>query len=138
MDFTDDGCMNMFTIDQVKEMRSLFATNNIRNSFLTSFQCDSNLAEAGPLPATSSSTDTVVTRQVIQIYPNPLHGQLTIESNTIIKQTLHIYNVLGEQVFETQLSQPVNTIDLSTVANGIYILRLGEGNNIYTAKIIKD
>jgi hypothetical protein len=141
MDFTDDGCMNIFTIDQVKEMRSLFAAGNIRNSFLTSFQCDSNLAEAGPLPVTSSPEDTLVTAQVVQIYPNPVHGQLTIESNAITKltgQTLHIYNVLGEQVFETQLSQSVNTINLTGFTNGIYILRLGEGNNIYTAKIIKD
>jgi len=138
MDFTDDGCMNIFTIDQVKEMRSLFAAGNIRNSFLTSFQCDSNLAEAGPLPVTSTSTDTLVTAQVVQIYPNPVHEQLTVETNVITKQTLHIYNVLGEQVFETQLSQAISTVDLSNFTNGIYILRLGEGNNIYTAKIIKD
>jgi len=67
-----------------------------------------------------------------------VHEQLTVETNVITKQTLHIYNVLGEQVFETQLSQAISTVDLSNFTNGIYILRLGEGNNIYTAKIIKD
>jgi len=140
MDFTDDGCMNIFTADQVKEMRSLFATNNIRNSFLTTFQCDSNLAQAAPLPVTSL-TDTVVAAQSMQVYPNPTNGQLTIQSNattSLTGQTLSIFNVLDENVFETQLSHTTTTIDISNLASGIYILRIGEGNNIYTTKIIKN
>ena len=49
MDFTDDACMNIFTNGQKLRMRALFA-RGIRNSFLTSFACDSTLAQGGPWP----------------------------------------------------------------------------------------
>jgi hypothetical protein len=141
MDFSDDGCMNIFTVDQVKKMRSLFAANNSRNSFLISYQCDSMLAQAGPLP-TSPSEGDVVTATVIKIYPNPVHSQLIIQSDSIstVKQkTLHIYNTLGVQVLEVQLSQATTTLNISSFVNGIYIVRIiGDNKDIFTTKIIRD
>ena len=64
MDFSDDGCMNMFTIDQTKVMRALFAKNNARNSFLSAYQCDSTLAQAGPVYS-STPADTVIVVVVV-------------------------------------------------------------------------
>ena len=36
MDYTDDGCMNLFTQGQARRMQALFATGRFRNSFLSS------------------------------------------------------------------------------------------------------
>ena len=36
MDYTDDGCMNLFTIGQARRMQALFAPGGFRNSFLSS------------------------------------------------------------------------------------------------------
>ncbi|MBL0358535.1 MAG: zinc metalloprotease [Chitinophagaceae bacterium] len=65
MDFSDDACMNMFTIGQKKRMRALFANGNLRNSFLTSFACDSNLVEAGPLPSDTTTTAPVIVKKML-------------------------------------------------------------------------
>ena len=138
MDFTDDGCMNMFTIDQVKEMKSLFATGNARNSFLNSYQCDSMTAQGGALPVIVSDTDTNVTQQTINVYPNPAYTVATVEVNglSFIGEKANLYNALGVEILETPISQSKTIIDLSKLPAGIYILRLGEDNKVFTAKII--
>ena len=143
MDFSDDGCMNLFTVDQVKKMRSLFAANNARNSFLISYQCDSMLAQAGPLPTSSSENTVDTTATIVKIYPNPVHSQLTIQSDSISvinQKTLHIYNTLGIEVLETTLSKSSTTLNLSNFISGIYIVRIvGDGKELYLlTKIIRD
>lgn len=138
MDFSDDACMNLFTAGQVKRMRSFFALNNVRNSFLVSYECDSTSAQGGPLP-TGPTPDTIVTAQVVKVYPNPAHGQLIVECNEITKlapQTLHVYNIVGMQVFEAQLIQSKTTLNLTSLLNGIYIIKLGENKNGFVAKIV--
>jgi hypothetical protein len=70
MDFTDDGCMNLFTQGQKAEMRSLFALGGPRNSFLNSIACDSSSAiEAGPLPEEPKQPELKIT-----VYPNPFNS----------------------------------------------------------------
>ncbi|UAY51111.1 M43 family zinc metalloprotease [Ferruginibacter albus] len=144
MDFSDDACMNMFTIGQVKVMRALFSKNGVRNSFLTSFQCDSSLAspQGGALPTVPAETtvDTVIA-QIIKVYPNPVHSQLFITSSTISKvntQTLRIYNTVGTEVLSTTLSQTTTTLNVSNLAGGVYIVRVGSGKDVYTTKVIKE
>jgi hypothetical protein len=39
MDYTDDGCMNMFTLGQKSRMQALFATGGAKASLLTSNGC---------------------------------------------------------------------------------------------------
>jgi len=142
MDFSDDACMNMFTAGQVKRMRALFATGGIRNSFLTSFQCDSTLAQAGPLPVTTTTppADTIVA-QVIKVYPNPVHSQLTIEGNKISKispKTLHIYNSLGVQLLSKELTQPKTAVNLTGFVSGVYVIQIANGASSFTTKIMVD
>jgi len=50
-----------------------------------------------------------------------------------------VYNVLGEQVLTETLrsAQGYNAIDLSSQPNGIYLLKINEGNTFFTKKIIK-
>lgn len=41
MDYSDDACMNLFTLDQKTRMRALFAPGGVRESILTSMGCGS-------------------------------------------------------------------------------------------------
>jgi len=50
MDYTDDGCMNLFTNGQKARMQALFATGGARNSLLTSNGC------GAPPPPSSCAT----------------------------------------------------------------------------------
>jgi len=71
------------------------------------------------------------------IYPNPSHGlyQLQLKNNSSTKLT--ILNSVGQLIKSIEING-ATTIDLSAYTNGIYFIRLEQGDNLYHAKIIKE
>lgn len=66
----------------------------------------------------------------VKIYPNPVHDQLSIElivpnNNT---QSVQVIDILGKVQLTAPLKQQHNTIDLSSLAKGSYILKFYEGS----------
>ncbi len=138
MDFSDDACMNMFTNGQKSRMRALFGNGNIRNSFLQSFACDSSLAHAS---ADGKVADEEAFQPFIKYYPNPCHASILIETNSVSKvqtQQFSIYDVAGHIVLTTVLTSSKSSINISALATGVYILKIGDGREALTAKIIKN
>lgn len=60
----------------------------------------------------------------IHIYPNPNHGQFTIQGEFSATTTCIIYNTLGEIVYSDVLSNNHNPIDLKEVEKGFYLIEL--------------
>lgn len=138
MDFTDDACMNIFTSGQKIKMRSAFALNGSRNSFLNSFACDSSLASGGPLPI--DTTSLVKPLPGVKIYPNPVQDKLNIipvNKYDLTGKNCSIYNVQGNLVKQKTLVSNHEKIDLSTLQSGIYILKIGTGDDKKIMKVIK-
>ena len=135
MDFTDDGCMNMFTQDQKAEMRSLFALGNVRNSFLNSSVCDSSNAEAGPLPTLPLPISLKITT-----FPNPFINTVTVASNdesSVVGKVLKLYNIEGK-LFVSQIIQSQNTVlQLGYLPSGMYILKIESSSGSSVFKLIK-
>ena len=142
MDFSDDACMNMFTVGQKKRMRALFATGNARNSFLNSNACDSNQVQAGPVAA-----DTVPVKPIpaavetsFRVYPNPVQSQLTVQYTTTGEmgaRKIRIVSVQGVVVFSGILNQAQTAINTARLVPGIYIVHIENGRDWYTTKIMK-
>ncbi|MCV9386637.1 BNR-4 repeat-containing protein [Reichenbachiella ulvae] len=67
----------------------------------------------------------------VLIYPNPVEQQLMIEGVNEIDSEYSIYNLMGRQLDQGQLID--NTIDVSALASGIYILKLigNTGERLY-------
>ncbi len=69
-----------------------------------------------------------------EIYPNPTDGFLNIASTTSINK-VEISTLLGQKIIEVE---NVNPIDISQLANGVYLLKITDSNNtITTKKILK-
>jgi len=75
------------------------------------------------------------------IYPNPGNGKFNIEianrsSHTI---NLEIYNLLGERILEKTDLSKVNyyEINITDYPKGIYLVKINDGENVYTERIIK-
>ena len=140
MDFSDDAAMNMFTNDQKKRVRALFATGNIRNSFLSSFACDSNLAQAASLPTAAPLATPIVKIKPVKIFPNPVQNNLTVNNKNVSAanpQIIQIFNSVGVNVFTGSLTKETTHINLSQLAAGIYIVKIGENQSQFTTKFIK-
>jgi hypothetical protein len=135
MDFSDDACMNMFTHGQKSRMRNVFAKNNLRNTFLQSFACDSSLAEDGPLPV-----DTVRKELTVTTYPNPVVSELTLQITAGSAEGLSIIimNSIGSVMHKRIASaEQLQKLSFSGFAPGMYLLKIGEGKKAILKKIIK-
>jgi len=68
----------------------------------------------------------------LSMYPNPTSGVLHIQSELPIEAAT-VYSSVGEKV---QVSLIDNELDLSQLANGVYIVSLSINNHIITKRII--
>lgn len=102
-----------------------------------------NANEIGQLYALQSSCSptTIPEQQVfrINLYPNPIRQDLTIECSTpLTEATVTIYNILGQLVKQQAIKGSLlTTIDFSDKAPGSYIIKVQEGNKVLSAKIIQ-
>ena len=70
----------------------------------------------------------------MNIYPNPTLGKLHIDSQEKIN-AISISNILGKQVFFTE-DFNANTIDLSSLDNGVYFINISTNKGMHIEKII--
>lgn len=74
----------------------------------------------------------------ISIYPNPVIDQLFISNNNSSELKYEFYSVNGQQIKAAKLPLANNTIDVSTIAEGVYFLKLSDGisNNSLIKRIV--
>ena len=70
----------------------------------------------------------------ISIYPNPVNETLMVTGN-INKLTATIYNVLGQVITVQKIT---NTLDLSNLSKGNYIIKLNDDKNFIIKKVLKE
>lgn len=88
-------------------------------------------AEVTPL---TLSTDEFASTG-FNIYPNPVTSgvvNITSTSNEVISVT--VYDILGKQVLNTQVEN--NTLNVSSLNTGIYILNINQNGNTSTKKLV--
>ncbi len=74
--------------------------------------------------------------EAITVYPNPTTGMLTI---TNVKEAIQytIVSVAGKVVDRGEISAHSNTIDITSVQNGVYLLQIQQGQNMQTVRVVK-
>jgi hypothetical protein len=67
----------------------------------------------------------------ITVYPNPSSGIINLRTEGEFPIRIEVYNILGECIINSNWQ---NQLDLSTKANGLYILkaRYVDGSSIYS------
>ena len=75
-----------------------------------------------------------------KIYPNPANNNVTVYSKTINDEAvIKIFDVIGNELKSEQNNQNQKTsytINVSDLANGIYILNVSTNNNSFSQKLI--
>jgi hypothetical protein len=70
------------------------------------------------------------------IYPNPANNQVTIHNQSAESQLI-IYDSSGKLVMQYAMSTEKNTIDISALPKGLYLMVLKNEKTIRTSKLIK-
>ncbi len=139
MDYSNDACMNLFTIGQKHRMRTLFAEAGPRNSFLLSTGCNAVTGEA-PLPPTEEPTIASAPKPVVRLFPNPTRSDLKLlaENNySWSKQPIRILDAQGRTRLKATWTQENAVISLQTLPAGIYFIEIGTGQERMVQKLVK-
>ena len=72
----------------------------------------------------------------VSMYPNPATNFLNIAAKEAI-QNATIYNVLGKKVMSLNINKSSESIDISNLSTGMYLIKYTVGNAVGTAKFIK-
>jgi hypothetical protein len=71
----------------------------------------------------------------IMLSPNPVKDKLNINLTNILIKNIDIYDITGKNIFST--NSPLNVIDVSKYAKGIYFVKIEAENRKFNYKIIK-
>jgi hypothetical protein len=70
------------------------------------------------------------------MYPNPATNKLNISAKETI-QNADVFNVLGKKVMSLEINKSSESIDISNLASGIYLIKYNVNDKVGTAKFIK-
>ena len=85
-----------------------------------------------------SATSNNITENNFFVFPNPTNGIIKIKLNALDINNYELYNIQGSILKKGVIQNEEQIIDLSNLANGMYILKIrGENSSLYR-KIIKE
>jgi hypothetical protein len=131
MDFTNDACMNLFTVGQKQRMLTLFKEGGPRNLLLSSTGLNKPWVIESPLPPTTD---------VFRFYPNPTIGQITLDfqnNASWIGKTVSIVNINGIVISKFLVISNVQVLDVSSLKAGMYFIRADNGHLKITDKFLR-
>jgi hypothetical protein len=75
----------------------------------------------------------------VMIYPNPSSGVFTVELLGSKPQTtsVKVFDVLGQLIYQSEITSAKGIINLSAQANGIYFIQMKTATGLHTMKVMK-
>jgi len=109
----------------------VFALPKITNNFTT-------LAPSTQLlSGTKTGISKIIESSDIVFYPNPVSDNLTIKSVKAPLETISIYELSGRLLIQTDGNGTEQSLELSGLSSGIYIIKIKTGKENFTGRIIK-
>lgn len=129
MDYTNDTCMNIFTLNQKARILAVLQNSPRRSTLPTSLGCQ----------APALGTSSFEWLEGLNLSPNPANNFVTINSGKNLPDSFTVYNTLGQTIFAKKVQGTTDlTINISDFANGIYIVRVEKDSAIKTLQFIKN
>jgi len=72
----------------------------------------------------------------IKMYPNPATSNFTIEAQDLISNVT-VYNLLGQEVISKNLNEQETTMDISTLNNGVYVVKATVNGIVSSSRLVK-
>ncbi|WP_323786857.1 T9SS type A sorting domain-containing protein [Psychroserpens sp.] len=74
--------------------------------------------------------------ETVKIFPNPVDDVLNIQSNEAIDK-VEIFNLLGQRIKALDIGSNPNSIDMSDLSQGLYLIQVGINGKDSTYKVLK-
>ena len=101
-----------------------------------------NLGTAGGRNEESGQTGTgdgpLASNETLRVHPNPTDNILTIETPwPLVKAAAQLFDQQGRPAMQSMITRDKNTVDVSGLSPGMYILRVVEGGRTAVTKVIR-
>lgn len=130
MDYTNDTCMNIFTLNQKARMLTVLQNSPRRSTLLTSNACQPALG-----------TDSFEWMEGVNLTPNPAANfiAINIPGGLDLPQSYTVYNSLGQTVAVKKIQSNADlNIDTSAYTNGVYFIKVMTSTAHKTLQFIKN
>ena len=134
----DDANNDGYVVFKIKTKPTLVVGNTISNSANIYFDYNFPI-----VTNTATSTFSVLQNDTFEfdnyftIYPNPVDEVLNLNTKQATEiYSLTIYNLLGQQVQTT--TNPTNTVDVSSLKTGNYIVKVVTDKGVSSSKFVKE
>ena len=122
MDYCDDACLTMFTLNQATRMQTAMANGTYRKLLGTHGLCSPN-----------AINDATILADHITVSPNPSKGDFNVSVNLAKTSDLilSVSNTLGQELYQ-KIEKSVNNttihIDLNGFTGGVYFISIVNNN----------
>lgn len=130
MDYTNDSCMNTFTLNQKARILAVIQNSPRRSTLTSSLGCQAPLSKA-----------EFEILDNIKLYPNPATDFviINISDGQDLPNSYTIYNTLGQQINTTKVTTIADlTLNTSSIAKGIYFIKITKESSSKTLQFIKE
>lgn len=130
MDYTNDTCFNIFTLNQKARMRAVMQNSPRRSSLVTSNACQEVM-----------STPEYEMIQGIKLYPNPANDFITLQvrDSYLLPDNYIVYNSIGQKVKQKSVATIQDlTIHVADLQSGVYFIRVSIENESRTIQFSKN
>jgi Subtilase family/Secretion system C-terminal sorting domain len=97
---------------------------------------DGNKTVEVTIISTSIEND-IINSSVFNIFPNPTTGKIKIQGEKVIKSKITVFDITGKQIVNTFSENEEFSFDISEYSNGIYVIQIDTGEEVYRQKLIK-
>jgi len=80
-------------------------------------------------------TKEISSSNLVSIFPNPNAGVFTVKA-TENNSSVAVYSIIGENVYSSKLVKGNNSIDLTNLAAGSYIVKVNNGGTLVTKRVV--
>jgi hypothetical protein len=123
------------------DLQTLFGINAGKNDYWGNQLKNENSFDIGAFEWKNTTTDVISSElSTIKLFPNPIGSQdliISFPSNFILDTKLDIYDIKGKLYISQILTNETNTIKINSIPLGLYFIKLSDGKNFQTFKLIK-
>lgn len=119
--FAGEGTDTTFEDTAIHRMHTVVAGENIRNDLFNNW----------------TTINEVELMSNLKVFPNPNNGQFSLTLNSGKALTIEVVNMKGQVVYNNQLNASGNhQIDLTSIAKGVYYLKVNNGHSVKVEKVV--
>jgi len=119
----------------VKAAKDLYGENSNAYHTVKNAWYAVGIGEADTTKPVLAVNDIDADNSNLKLYPNPANGNVTITSDIAQIMDAQITNAIGVKVMDVKIHKGTNTVNIQSLAKGLYFIKYDNGNKGFVQKL---